>query len=318
MINKKRNLRIVLILGVILCIGLGMKWYNSYIVDEDTAPLVFVDENNDMMQFYYLQNKELIENLIGSDVYSDYARYDINKEKREEILFSLLDGVSIGVSIPAKYNYEIEQMEKLGDNKELEEISSLYRGRGVKNEYRFIPGNNNISFTIYDRIYVYEYEQKRYKEVYQFDYNSYSKLGFSYEWKNDEEMYLIKEGNFILYNIKTKNEETILKDIGRAYFQISDDGQYITYQKQWKNGGRRKLYLVNLHTMEKKEIHVIKTDFLVKAEFSPDNQYILIMDQHRDTHLGKRYFYLYDIDKEKKYRLDIDDLPLSKFVGWGK
>lgn len=293
-----------------------MKWYNSYTVDEDTAPLVFVDENNDMMQFYYLQNKELIENLIGSDVYSDYARYDINKEKREEILFSLLDGVSIGVSIPAKYNYEIEQMEKLGDNKVLEEIISLYIEE--QNEYRFIPGSNNISFTIYDRIYVYEYEQKRYKEVYQFDHNCYSKLGFSYEWKNDEEMYLIKKGNFILYNIETKNEKIILEDIGKAYFQMSDDGQYITYQEQWGNTGRRKIYLVDLHTMEKKEIHVIKTDFLVEAEFSPDNKYILIIDRYSDAYVAKRYFYLYDIDKEKKYRIDIDDLLLEKFVGWGK
>lgn len=34
------------------------------------------------MQFYYLQNEELIEKPIGSDVYSNYTRYDINKEKR--------------------------------------------------------------------------------------------------------------------------------------------------------------------------------------------------------------------------------------------
>lgn len=107
-------------------------------------------------------------------------------------------------------------MEKLGDNKELEEISSLYSEE--KNEYRFISGSNNINFTIYDRIYIYEYERKRYKEVYQFNYNYYSKLVFSYEWKNDEEMYIIKDGNFILYNIESKNEETILEDIEKVYF----------------------------------------------------------------------------------------------------
>lgn len=135
---------------------------------------------------------------------------------------------------------------------------------------------------------------------------------------NGSEMYLIKEGNFILYNIETKNEENILENIGKVYFQISDDGQYFTYQEQWGNRGRRKIYFVDLHTMEKKEIHVIKTNFLVKTEFSPDSQYIFIMDSHWDTHLGKNYYYLYDINKEKKYRVDIDDLPLSKFVGWGK
>lgn len=99
---------------------------------------------------------------------------------------------------------------------------------------------------------------------------------------------------------------------------MSDDGRYITYQKQRGNAERRKIYLVDLHTMEKKEIHTIKTSSLVKAEFSPGNEYIFMIDSHRDTHLGKRYFYLYDIEKEKKYRMDIDDLPLGAFVGWGK
>lgn len=310
MINKKNILSKALILDVTLCIGFGIRWYNSYTVEEDTAPLVFVDEENDMLQFYYLQNEELIEKPIGSEVYANYTRYDINKEKREEILLKLSDYV------PAKYNYDTEQMEKMGDNKEMEEISSLYSGWGEEKEYRFIPGSSNMSFSIADRIYVYEYKQKHYKEVYQFNDDDYGRLGFSHEWKNDEEIYLIKKGNFILHNIETKNEKIILEDIGKVYFQMSDNGQYITYQNGKRE--RRKLYLVNLHTMEKKEIHAIKTDSLVNAEFSPDNRYILIVDYSRDTKLGKRYFYLYDIDKEKKYRLDIDDLPLSKFVGWGK
>lgn len=311
MINKKKILYIAFALGVVLCIGLAVKCYNSYTVDEDTAPLVFVDSNDDMMQFYYLQSQKLIQKPVGFDVYSNYARHEINKEKREEILLQLWDEASI----PVKYNYKTDQMEALGDNKVWKEIVSQY---DKKNEYRFIPDSNNISFTIYDKVYVYEYEQKRYKEVYQFNYDCYSKLGFSYEWKNREEMYLVKEGDFILYNIETGSKEIILEDIGKVYFQMSDDRRYITYQKQWGNSERRKLYLVDLHTMEKKEIHAIKTTFLVEAEFSPDNKYILIEDHHRDTHLGKRYFYLYDIDKEKKYRLDIDDLPLSTFVGWGK
>ncbi|MDE6388784.1 MAG: hypothetical protein K2L82_13380 [Lachnospiraceae bacterium] len=309
MINRKRILCIVVILGVISCIGMGMERYNSYTVDEDTAPLVFLDD--DILQFYYLQNEELREAPIGREIYSSYTRFDINKEKREEIILQLMDGI-----MPAIYNYETDEMEQLGDFRELEEINSLYSEE--KSEYRFIPGSNNISFTIYDRIFVYEYEQKHYKEIYQFNYDYYIKLGFSYEWKNDEEIHLIKEEDFVLYNVETKNEEIILEDIGSVYFQMSDDGQYITYQDQWGDTGRRKIYLVNLHTMEKQEIYVAKSNYLVKTEFSPNNQYILIMDHHRDNHLGKRYFYLYDIDKEKKYRLDIDDLPLSKFIGWGK
>lgn len=311
MINRKNILRIAVILGAVLCTGLILKWYNFYTVDEDTAPLVFVDWDDDKLQFYYLQNGELMEKPVDFDVYSNYTRYEINKEKREEILLQLWDEVGI----PVKYNYKTGQMETLGDNKELKEIVSLYIKE--QNEYRFIPGSNNISFTLYDRIYVYEYEQKCYKEVYQFNYDNYGKLGFSYEWKNQEEMYLVKEGDFILYNIETGSEKIILKDIGKVYFQMSDDGRYITYQKQWGNSERRKLYLVDLRTREKKEIHTIKTNFLVEAEFSPDNKYIFIEDRHRDIHLGKRYFYLYDMDKEIKYRLDIDDLPLAAFVGWG-
>lgn len=289
--------------------GLGLKCYNAYVVDEDTAPLVFLSD--DTLQFYYLQNEEIREVPTGWDIYSSYTRFDINKEKREEMILQLMDGI-----MPAIYNYETDEMEQLGDIREMEAINSSYSEE--KSEYRFVPGSNNISFTIYDRIYVYEYEQKHYREVYQFDYDEYIKLGFSYEWKNDEEMYLIKEENFILYNIETKKEEIILEDIGNVYFQMSDDGRYITYQEQWGDTGKRKIYLVDLHTMEEKEIYVAKANYLVKTEFSPDNQCILIMDHHRDNHLGKRYFYLYNINKERKYRLDIDDLPLDKFIGWGK
>ncbi len=309
MINKKRILYTVAIIGAILFAGLGMIRYRSYTVDEDTAPLVFLDD--EILQFYYLQNEELRETSIGWDIYSGYTRFDINKEKREEIILQLMDGI-----MPAIYNYETDEMEPLGDIREMEEINSSYSEE--KSEYRFVPGSNNISFAIYDRIYVYEHEQKHYKEVYQFNYDDYIKLGFPYEWKNNEEMYLIKEGNFILYNVETKKEEIILEDIGCVYFQMSDDGHYITYQEQWGDTERRKIYLVDLHTMEKKEIYVAKSNYLVKTEFSPDNQYILIMDHHRDNHLGKRYFYLYDIDKEGKHQLDIDDLPLDKFIGWGR
>lgn len=289
--------------------GLGLKWNNAYVVDEDTAPLVFLSD--DTLQFYYLQNEEMREVPTGWDIYSGYTRFDINKEKREEMILQLMDGI-----MPAIYNYETDEMEQLGDIREMEAINSSYSEE--KSEYRFVPGSDNISFTIYDRIYVYEYEQKHYKEVYQFNYDDYIKLGFSYEWKNDEEMYLIKEENFVLYNLETKQEEIILEDIGSAYFQMSDDGRYITYQEQWGDIGKRKIYLVDLHTMEEKEIYVAKANYLVKTEFSPDNQYILIMDHHRDNHLGKRYFYLYDINKERKYRLNIDDSSLDKFIGWGK
>ncbi len=309
MINLKRILGTVVILGAILCIWLGEKWYAPYTVEEDIAPLVFLDE--DSLQFYHLQNGELREAPIERDLYPSYARFDINKEKREEIILELLDGI-----MPAIYNYETDEMEQLGDAGEVHEISSLYSGE--RSEYRFVPGSNNISFTIYDRIYVYEYGQEHYKEVYRFNYDCYMNLGFSYEWKNDEEMYLIKAGDFILYNVETKKEEIILEDIGSVYFQMSDDGHYVTYQEQWGDAGRRKIYLVDLQTMEEKEIYTAKSDYLVKAEFSPDSQYILIMDHHRDNHRGKRYFYLYDMGKERKYRLNIDKLPLGTFTGWGK
>lgn len=122
MINKKKILYIAFALGAVLCIELAVKCYNAYTVDEDTAPLVFAGWTDDKLQFYYLQNRELIEKPVGFDVHSNYARYEINKEKREEILLQLWDEASI----PVKYNYKTDQMEALGDNKVWKELVSPY------------------------------------------------------------------------------------------------------------------------------------------------------------------------------------------------
>lgn len=130
MINRKRILITILIFVVISCMGLGLKCYNAYVVDEDTAPLVFLSD--DTLQFYYLQNEEMRKLPTGWDIYSSYTRFDINKEKREEMILQLMDGI-----MPAIYNYETDEMEQLGDIREMEAINSSYSEE--KSEYRFVP-----------------------------------------------------------------------------------------------------------------------------------------------------------------------------------
>ena len=66
-----------------------------------------------------------------------------------------------------------------------------------------------------------------------------------------------------------------------------------TYQKQWGNGKRRKLHLVDLHSMEKKEIHTIKKAFLVEIGFSPDNKYIYMYRRFLQGHTSGKTIFLF-------------------------
>lgn len=295
---------------MILCGKVGRKLYYYYEVDEDAPPIIFIDVNNDIYTLHYLQkDKESVNASLGIHA-EGYSGFDINKNNREEILLDLC------ADVMAKYNYQTNQAEKLGTYEKLEEVYSLYsNGYGIK-EIRFVPDSNNISFVISDRIFVYEYETEQYKEVYQFNGDCYGRLGFSHEWKNDKELYLIKSKNLILYNIETKEGKIVLEDIGTGYFQMSDDEKYITYQAQC--GEKRGFYLIDLDSGKEKKIHTAKSGYKVQADFSPDNKYIFIIDYPKYNDLGIRYFYLYDIDKEKKYHLDMNDLDLGWFVGWGK
>ena len=124
---------------------------------------------------------------------------------------------------------------------------------------------------------------------------------------------MIHSQNLILFNIKTKNEEIILEDIGTAYFNISDDGNYLVCQKQY--GERREIVLINIFSNERKIIHVAKSDYKVKTDFAPDGKYIFLIDQHNDNHLGKIYLYLYDMRTDRKYQIKIN-YPTWRFVGW--
>ena len=85
---------------------------------------------------------------------------------------------------------------------------------------------------------------------------------------------------------------------------MSDDGRYIAYQEQY--GDRRPIIWLDLETGEKRQIHTAKSSYKVKTDFSPDGTYIFLWDHHRDNPLGKSYWYLYDVEQDKKIELDID------------
>lgn len=170
-----------------------------------------------------------------------------------------------------------------------------------------------MSFVIYDKIYIWKYEQKSCVEIYNFDYSCYAKLGFAYEWKNKEEIYFIHSGNLVLYNVNTQNEVIIIEDIGNVYFNMSDDGNYVICQKQY--GERREITLINIYSKEWKKIYAAKSNYKVEIEFSPDGRYIFMLEHHRDNHLGKRYLYIYDINKARKYQTKIDYSNWG-LVGW--
>lgn len=97
------------------------------------------------------------------------------------------------------------------------------------------------------------------------------------------------------------------------YMDLSDDNEYMVWQKQW--GKRQEIVLMNMTTEEKKIIHVAKSTDKVDVQFSPNNKYIFMKDWHRDSYSGIRYWYLYNMKIGRKFSLDVD-YPKAGIVGW--
>ena len=181
-------------------------------------------------------------------------------------------------------------------------------------ELRFVPNSNDVSFIVDDKIYVWKYDQKSYIEIYQFNNSGYETLGFAYEWKNEDEIYMMHSGNFVLYNLKNHKKEIIIKDIGKVYFNMSDDGQYFVFQEQ--RGEKREIILFDINSDERRKIYVAKSPYYkVNVDFAPGGRYIFMLDHNRDNHLGKKYPFLYDMETDRKYRIKID-YPGWGFIGW--
>lgn len=302
MINKRaQKIYTIILLSCMMIVGaLVIKWVNHFTIDVDTEPLLLIDLDENKLILHYLQNdKQAKEIPIGLET---YRKYDINKEKEGEIIFA-----APGSRI-VKFNYITGETEVICTYDQLTEIY-----KKEIEELHYIPGNSGVSFVIDDKIYIWKYDEDRYREIYSFNSSCYGKIGFAYEWKNDKEIYIVHSNNLVLYHVETQEEEIILEDIGKVYFYISDDGNYLTLQKQC--GERREIVFVNMKTKEQKRIHIAKSNYKVITEFSSDGKYIFLEDHHADSYIAKRYFYIYDINKDRKYRIFID-YPNFGVVGW--
>lgn len=294
-------------LMLVICILLGafiiIKFNNYFTINENTDPILLINLNENRFILHYFQKykgKEEIPINVETD-----KEYSINKDKAGEILFTTYDQGIV------KFNYITGDMEQICSYEQIyDQVLNSYKSI---TELHFVPDSNDVSFVIYDKVYIWKYDEKRCVEIYNFNYSCYAKLGFAYEWKDNEEIYMIHSGNLVLYNVNTQNETILIEDIGNVYFNMSDDGNYLIYQKQY--GESREITLINMYTKKQRKIHVAKSNYKVEIEFSPDGKYIFMLDYHRDNHLGKRYLYLYDMSKERKHHIKID-YPNWGLVGW--
>lgn len=302
---KKYFIIILALFCVTIATRLAWKLYNHYTVPENTEPLIFLSGNE--IKLYYLQNREFIEK--PAKIIEGHASFEcaLNRENKEEILLVFYEN-DIGIM---KYNYVTTEMQPKGKYSELLDYS------GEIEELRFVPGSNNISFVLEEKIWVYNSEEKCYQIVY--DYSGINhRLGYPYEWKNAKEIYLLHSGNIVLYNIETKQTETIVEDVGSVYFQMSDDQKYLVRQDQIRESNRE-IYVLDMDSGEQWRIHTAKSTYKIDMVFSEDNNYIFLRDRPEDLYLGKVYCYLYDINRHKKYRLDTDtEKEMYKYglVGW--
>lgn len=298
MSKKKKRL---LIIGILLCIisliVIGKKLHNYMgilSIREDLGPLIILDnENSELIMHYFQDDKNAVRNSYPTEITPwPFAGSDIDQKNSTILLLGIVSDV-------VQYNYQTgEIQERCPYNK----IDSLLDGYGMS-ELQFIPDSNNISFVGSNKVYLWQYDKEKYVEIYDYD-DEYKRLGFAYEWKNDKELYMIKENNFVLHNIETKKDEILVENIGNVYFEMSDDDRYIAYQEQY--GDRRPIIWLDLETGEKRQIHTAKSSYKVTTDFSLDGTYIFLWDHHRDNHLGKSYWYLYDVEQDKKIEVDID------------
>lgn len=296
----KKTISGILIFVVIIAVGelvFGIR--NYYRVAEDTEPILLFDYPNQTLIYFYLQrDMEAIEIPLKIRTGGGVV---LNTQKRDEIVTE-----KYGEGI-AKYNFVKDEIEGLLTYDEKNQIT----GGGVPKELQFLPDENSISFCVEKKIYTYNFDNKDYKVVYEYDKSH--RMGFPYKWKNASEMYLIESDNLILYNIETKEKEIIYEGLGRCYFHMSQGEEYLVYQPQ--RGRKQKIFLLNLKTGEKKVIHRAKSDARVDVAFSSDGRYIFFMDFNKNSLFDPRYWYLYDLIKNRKFSVDIGDKAVQ-LVGW--
>lgn len=290
--TDKRIKKCIVIILVSFCVTITVtfawKIYNHYTVPEDMEPLVCLDTEHAVI-LYYLQNKEFT--TIPSEIMDDSVGRSVTLND-EEILM-VIRGADPRLVV---YNYVTGEMDQKGNLSELPE----YNG-GIKS-FRFVPDSENISFVYEDKIWVYDSKAKCYQDVY--DYSDItSRLGYPYEWKNEQEIYLLHSGDIVLYNIETEQMETVIEDIGSAHFTMSKDRRYAVVQSQ-KRERDREIYVLDINSGEKRQIHTAKSTHKINYAFYGDDHYIFLMDRPEDTYRAKIYCYLYDMNKQRKYRLD--------------
>ncbi len=307
--KKKRLLIIGILLCIISAIVIGKKLHNYMgilSIREDLGPFYVLDfDNNELIMHYFQHDKGVVKNSYPREITPwPFAGSDIDQKNSTILLLGIVSDV-------VQYNYQT------GEIKErclYDKIEPLFDGYGMS-ELQFIPDSNNISFVGSNKVYLWQYDKEEYVEIYDYD-DEYKRLGFAYDWKNDKELYMIKENNFVLHNIETKKDEIFVENIGNVYFEMSDDGRYIAYQEQY--GDRRPIIWLDLETGEKRQIHTAKSSYKVTTDFSPDGTYIFLLDHHPDNHLGKSYWYLYDVERDKKIEVDMDDYSSVQgvYIGW--
>lgn len=266
-------------------------------------PLLILDRNNEEIVIHFFQREHEDKRIKLSEELEiwPYGGYDFDKNKKEILLHETGYGIS-------KYNYVTGEIIRICS------FEDMNNWRDFK-DYRFIPRSSDISFIKDYGLYIWQDEQQKCKQIYDFgSENNLKKLGFAYEWKDDDEIYLIKNQNFVLYNIVTQKEEILIDGIGDVYFHMSEDGKYMSYQEQ--HGENREIILVNLDSKQEKNIHVSKSSEKVITVFSPDSKYIFIYDNHPDTQSGIKYLYLYDINMNKKMRVELDISSFWQLIGW--
>lgn len=287
--KKRRRHFMIIFFCLIICVWFGWRWYNHYTVPKDMEPLVCLDTYEHTVTLYYLQNKEFI--TIPSEIMDEYVGQSVTLNGEEILIVIRGDNPKL-----ISYNYVTGEMKQKGDLTELPDYSG-----GIE-AFRFVPNSENISFIYEEKIWVYNSEEQRYQTVY--DYSDItSRLGYPYEWKNEKEIYLLHDKNIVLYNIETKQLKTIVEDVGSVYFKMSDDRSYAVIQSQ-KRERDRKIYVINMDSGEKRQIHTARSTHQIDFAFYGDNQYIFLVDRPEDTYRAKIYCYLYDMNEQKKYRLD--------------
>lgn len=294
---------------IFLCLFIGGRRLRNYIdylsIAEDLTPFFIMElDNKELIMHFFQNNRENIRISLPDSLRPGGGRqYDLHSNKKEILLLEYADGI-------ARYDFSTGEVRKVFS---YSDVSNICDWHGIT-DIRFVPNSNNVSFITDYSIYLWEYEEQKYVKVYNFEHeNSLKKLGFAYEWKNDKEIYMIRNQDLVLYNMETGITQVIVEAIGNIYFQMSEDEKYIAYQKQY--GENREIMLMNLNSKEKQKVYIAKSGYRVMTDFSPNGKYIFIYDHHKDNHSGISYYYLYDIAENKKIEVNID-YPDWQAIGW--